>query len=66
MIAIGMYNNENGPDTKKPKSSLEIDFKYNNYDHFFNVKYKEDGNNMEEKIPLQTQLIYLLHNVIMD
>ena len=69
MIAIGMYHNdiEQGPDTTKQKSNLEIlkiDFD-DHPDNRFVVTYKEDGK-PEEEIPLETQVIYLLHNVMMD
>lgn len=64
MIAIGMYHNniEQGPDTKKPKSNLEIVFDFHNY--IFVVTDK-DGK-PQEKIPVETQVNYLLHNVMMD
>lgn len=64
MIAIGMYHNniEQGPDTKKQKSNLKIDF--HDSDNIFVVTYK-DGKPLEE-IPVETQVNYLLHNVMMD
>lgn len=69
MIAIGMYHNdiEKKPDTTKQKSNLEIlkiDF-HDHPDNIFVVTYKEHGK-PPEKIPLETQVIYLLHNVMMD
>ena len=67
MIAIGMYDDfEKEPDTTKQKSNLEIlkiDF-HDNPDNRFVVTYK-DGKPPEE-IPLETQVNYLLHNVMMD
>lgn len=69
MIAIGMYDDdiEQEPDTTKQKSNLEIlkiDFD-DHPDNRFVVTYKEHGK-PPEKIPLETQVIYLLHNVMMD
>ena len=64
MIAIGMYhdNIEKEPDTTKQKSNLKIDFDFNN--NIFVVTDK-DGKPQEE-IPVETQVNYLLHNVMMD
>ena len=63
MIAIGMYDDdiEQEPDTTKQKSNLKIDFDFNN-----NIFVVTDKEGRREAIPVETQVIYLLHNVMMD
>ena len=63
MLATGMYYSNVSVDPDPQSNDNKYDIKYEN--NQFVVNNKSEGSR-KSYIPLETQVIYLLHNVIMD
>ena len=66
MIAIGMYDVNNKPNKEHQELSYN-NLNINNDKNVLSINYKVSNKELKRtQIPVETQVIYLLHNVMMD